>query len=157
MRNKLEYLNRLEQLNAKLIRLKFEIEQTKDELTTFEIKVKDLLSNKIDLKDLQIKKIIRDDRNRPFKIHFNFKGARFFIKESDDDYFGFELALFKVQENSHHSIMKAKKIEISTFNEGVRYFIQKNKVFSHWDKYDFLERLINVFGIDFIKGALENE
>lgn len=57
MRNKLEYLNRLEQLNAKLIRLKFEIEQTKDELTAFEIEVKDLLSNKIDLKDLKIKKL----------------------------------------------------------------------------------------------------
>lgn len=57
MRNKLEYLNRLEQLNAKLIRLKFEIEQTKDELMTFEIEVKDLLSNKIDLKDLKIKKL----------------------------------------------------------------------------------------------------
>lgn len=57
MRNKLEYLNRLEQLNAKLIRLKFEIEQTKDELMAFEIEVKDLLSNKIDLKDLKIKKL----------------------------------------------------------------------------------------------------
>lgn len=157
MRNKLEYLNRLEQLNAKLIRLKFEIEQIKDELMAFEIEVKDLLSNKIDLKDLKIKKIIHDDENRPFKIHFSFKGARFFIKESDDDYFGFELALFKVQENSHHSIMKAKKIEISTLNQGVNYFIQKNKVFAHWNKYDFLERLINVFGMDFIKGVLENE
>ena len=53
--------------------------------------------------------------------------------------------------------MKAKKIEISTLNQGVNYFIQKNKVFAHWNKYDFLERLINVFGMDFIKEVLENE
>lgn len=60
-----------------------------------------------------------------------------------------------MQENSHHSIIKAKKIEISTLNQGVHYFIQKNKVFTHWNKNDFLERLINVFGMDFIKGVLE--
>lgn len=68
MRNKLEYLNRLEQLNAKLIRLKFEIEQIKDELMAFEIEVKDLLSNKIDLKDLKIKKLSMMMKIDPLKF-----------------------------------------------------------------------------------------
>lgn len=68
MRNKLKYLNRLEQLNAKLIRLMFEIEQIKDELMAFEIEVKDLLSNKIDLKDLKIKKLSMMMKIDPLKF-----------------------------------------------------------------------------------------
>lgn len=156
MQTKYQLINNLQRLEDKLKYLRLEeqrlineILEEENELESFDKKA-NLLLKKFNYNDIKIRKVIYDDYNEPFKIHFNYKNKRYFIKESYDDLYTHEIAVYKVYENKHHSIIKVEMLITSNISTPLKVFIQ-DRVYSHYDKKFFIETFISIFGIDFFK------
>lgn len=156
MQTKYQLIDNLQRLKAKLKDLKLEeqrlineILEDENELESFDKKANLILKN-FNHNDIKIRKVIYDDYNEPFKIHFNYKNERYFIKESYDDLYTHEIAVYKVYENKHHSIVKVEMLITSNISTPLKVFIQ-DKAYSHYDRKSFIETFIGIFGIDFFK------
>lgn len=154
MQTKYQLVDNLSRLQAKLKDLRLEeqklineILEEENKLESFDKKV-NLLLKKFNYNDIKIRKVIYDDYKEPFKIHFNYKNQRYFIKESYDDLYTHEIAVYKVFENQHHSIVKAEMVIISNISTPLKVFVQ-DKAYSHYDKKFFIETFIGIFGTDF--------
>lgn len=156
MQTKYQLINNLSRLKDKLKNLKLEeqrlineILEEENKLESFDKKVNLLLKN-FNYDDIKIRKVIYDDYNEPFKIHFNYKNQRYFIKESYDDLYTHEIAVYKVFENKHHSIVKVEMLITSNVSTPLKVLVQ-DKAYSHYDKKFFIETFIGIFGTDFFE------
>lgn len=160
MLTKYQLLNNISRLQDELKNLKTKEEnvskqilEEEKELKNFDKKINFLLKD-FNYDDIEIKKVIYNDYKEPFKIHFNYKNERYFIKEAYDDLYAHDITVYKVFENKHHSIIKVEMLITSNLNTPLKKFVQ-DKVYSHYDKKCFIETFINIFGIDFLDNLWE--
>lgn len=156
MQTKYELINYISELQEELNNFRRkeqniikEIANKEKELEMFDKEI-NLFLKDFNYDNIEIKKVIYDDYKVPFKLHFNYKNKRYFIKEAEDEFFSHEISVYKIFENEHHSIVKVERIITSNISKPVKSFVQ-NKAYSHYDKKCFVETFINIFGIDFFK------